>query len=455
MSEGDATPLTDDPLRRTRALATLVLVILASLGVVVSLVGNWVRTTLFDTETFIEVIDSSLESDEVTAVLADAVSAQVTEALALERRLETQLTTVDEFLRETLVDALDPTPAQRLLLSRVDLPELAGLAPSLAAPIEQRIDTAVQDFVRSDAVQDALPDAVAFAHRGAVAVILGDVEDLENVAIVDGEVRWNALPVVQNAIIHVFDQGILDAVVDTLGLSTATYVGVREDALAALSAALGEVLPDDFGQVTVMREETLEGWQTLARLLNRTAILAIVATLALVAAALAVSGDRRRTVVQLGVGIVAALIVTAIVQRNVIAAVDAAIPGPPGQAAADVIIDAVLGNLRAVAWAFVTIAAAVAVVAHVAGNPRWFTQLRGRPSSEPAEAGTGSSLERWIGGHRDAFTFGGVAIALVGWWIVGLGALSLAIGGVLLGTYLWYVSHVASAAPAPALPTQD
>jgi hypothetical protein len=46
-------------MRRIGSLAALILVILASLGIVISLVGGWVRTTLFDTDSFTSVVEQS------------------------------------------------------------------------------------------------------------------------------------------------------------------------------------------------------------------------------------------------------------------------------------------------------------------------------------------------------------------------------------------------------------
>lgn len=57
---GTAAPPTDSArMRRTASLAALILVILASLGIVISLVGVWVRTTLFDTDSFMSVVEQS------------------------------------------------------------------------------------------------------------------------------------------------------------------------------------------------------------------------------------------------------------------------------------------------------------------------------------------------------------------------------------------------------------
>ncbi len=47
---------------RAHTVVAAIFVILASLGVVVSLVGWWVRSTLFETDQFMEVVETSLSS---------------------------------------------------------------------------------------------------------------------------------------------------------------------------------------------------------------------------------------------------------------------------------------------------------------------------------------------------------------------------------------------------------
>ncbi|MDJ0663308.1 MAG: hypothetical protein QNJ75_02030 [Acidimicrobiia bacterium] len=434
-------------MRRTRSVATTILVILASLGVVLSLVGAWVKTTLFDTDSFVQVVDSSLTSEEIVTVISDVVSEQAILALDIEGRLETRLGAIDTYLSDSLADALDLGPAQRALLSRIDLPQFASLAGPIAEPIERRIEESVDGLVASDGFQEVLPEAIAFAHRGAVALIRDDIDALENVSIVAGEVQWNILPLVERAIGHVFSEGILDSVVDSLNLSVATYVGVREDALAKLGEALGTVLPDDFGQVTVMSEERLETWQGLARTLDRIAMLAIILTVALLVAALVVSHNKRRTLVQFAAGSVIALVVAAIVQRNVLEALNEAIPGPPEQAAATVLFDALFTNLRTVAWVFVIFAALVGVSAYLAGRPAWLEGLR----SEAPGAGIVTKVTPLVRANQDAFSAGGIAVALLIWWIVGLSTVSFFLVGFLLGGYLWWVAKLAHPDAVPAV----
>lgn len=200
------------------------------------------------------------------------------------------------------------------------------------------------------------------------------------------------------------------------------------------------MLPDDFGQITVMSEERLEGWQSIARTLDRAAVLAIVVTVALVGAALWISRDKRRTLVQLAAGSVIALVVAGIVQRNVLDSLDKAIPGPPEQAAAEVLFDAVFANLRVISWIFIAVAVVVGLSAHVAGQPKWIKALQQRQSAE----GPLRRLDAAIAEHRDAFIAGGFGAALSAWWWLGVSLASVVIVGAILGAYLWYLTRVST-----------
>jgi hypothetical protein len=437
---------------RTHWVVAAIFVILASLGVVVSLVGWWVRSTLFETDAFMEVVESSLSSEEVVTLLGDAISEQVVTALDVEGRLEEGLGAVDTYLSESLVEALDLSTSAAAMLGRLDVFRLSDLAVPIAAPINQTIEDGVDDLVRSDAFQQTLPDAVAFAHQAVVALIREDTESLENVSVVDGEVRWYILPLVEGAITYLFADSALPPVVEPVQVPEATYEEPRTDAIAALGDALGTLLPEDFGQVTIMSADTLEGWQSLVRTLDRAVYAAILATLILGAAAFAISPNRRRTLVQVTFGSVVAVLIAWIVQRNVVAAVDAAIRGQSQQAAVDVLFDAVFASLRNVSRTYMLVAGVVGISAHVAGRPRWLQALRTLGRSDQEGETQTSNFEEMIAGHRDASVVVGVLIAVGILWWVGISLASVVIVGAGLGWYLWYLGRVGERSAVEATP---
>jgi hypothetical protein len=287
---------------------------------------------------------------------------------------------------------------------------------------------------------------VASAHQGAVALITEDIEDLENVSLVDGEVRWNILPAVTMAIAYLFDAGSLPPIIEPVEVPEATYDEPPGEGIIALGEALGERLPDDFGVVTIMSADQLRSWQSIARFLDRAFYGAIFLTLLLVVAALTVAADRRRTVVQIALGSVVAVLVAWIVQRNVLAAVDAAIGAPGQQAAVEVLFEAVFGSLRSISLIYIVVAGVVGVAAHIAGRPRWMMALRNFGQSDRDNESRPIRLDDVIGRHRDAFIVAGLPVAVGIWWWVGISLASVVVVGAALGTYLWYVTRVAAPA---------
>ena len=95
------------------------------------------------------------------------------------------------------------------------------------------------------------------------------------------------------------------------------------------------------------------------------ALLLLIATLLLVAGALAVSPDRRRTVVELGVGAATGGVVLVVAYAVVRSIAVGHVETPEGRAAAGAVWDAFLGDLRTAAW---ILAGAGAVTAAAAAS---------------------------------------------------------------------------------------
>jgi hypothetical protein len=143
-----------------------------------------------------------------------------------------------------------------------------------------------------------------------------------------------------------------------------------EQVRPALAEKLGstervELVTSDIGSLSATLADISERVQLLALFL-------LLLSLALVGGALAISSDRRQTVVQLGVGAAVAgvlLVVAYAVTRSI--AVEHA-EGPDEQAAARAVFDAFLGDLRTAAWILAASGAVVAAAAASLIEPRPF-----------------------------------------------------------------------------------
>ena len=292
---------------RLRSWVAGVLVVLTSLTIAIATVTVWTHNTLFETDQFMDVVEPAIADPAFAAALSERVSEEVLVALDLEARVAGALDDLDAFLSAALIDALDPGERLQDVLDRIDRPSLAILAPSIAEDLEARIAARIDDIITSDAFQATVLTVVEETHRAAVALIQGDPAQYPNVYVDGGEVRINLLPVIRSVLGDVWS--IVAGYLPDVTLPDALSQRV-EEATDQLADALGAQLPDDFGQVTVMSEEDLNEIQAIGDRANRLVVLIVVATILLLVATIAVSPDRRRTIVYLAIGAVAAMVVT-------------------------------------------------------------------------------------------------------------------------------------------------
>ena len=151
------------------------------------------------------------------------------------------------------------------------------------------------------------------------------------------------------------------------------------DVGTVLAAALDQVRPslakkvESTGEAEIVSGDLGNVGGDLARLaedVRLLAVLLLVVTLLALAGALLLSPDRRRTVVELGIGVAAAGVVLVVaygVTRSI--AIDH-VEGPEDRAAAGAVWDAFLGDLRTAAWILAGSGAVIAAAAASLIKPR-------------------------------------------------------------------------------------
>lgn len=420
-----------------RKVLTVILVILTSISVVVSTLAVWAHQVVFDTDRFMETVSPIVDDPRFYVLVGDRASEAALDALDIETRLSEQLTALDEYLSEALLDALDVSDRARDLLDRVSRPSLATLAPGIANALETRIDARIHEFFTSEAFASRFPDLVARVHQAAVALARDDMAQLPNVYIADGEVRLNLIPYIAEALRTVAediraalpDFNLPDIVSDQL-----------EQGRDQLAAALQANLPDDFAQVTIMSEDRLGEVQSLASSLDRYVWFAVIVTLVLLMATIFVSQNRRVTTIQLGVGILVAVVISVVAIRRFETAVVSQFLDPDSSVLAGEMVGGVLSGLRTIELLLAVAAILIALVAYLAGRPAWFARLteKVRLATEPAPGG--SVLDRWVAAHIGPLRVGGVLVAVAVLFLTGLDLLTVIVIGLLLGGFLWAVA---------------
>jgi uncharacterized protein with HEPN domain len=389
------------------------LVVLTTLLVVASSVAVWAHRTVFDTDRFMSTVEPALNDPALYDALADTVTTQTLEVLDLDTRVSTRLSQLDEIAAAAVVGWIEEgdRPLLEGLLGRVDRPSLAALTPVVVERLEGRVERVVDRLVHSDAFRDRLPQLVARAHEAAIGIARADLDDYPNVYLTDDAVMLNTLPLVGEAAREVLGEfGDLFPGV-TLPDVVSDHVDEARDQLAD---ALGERIPEDAGQVRIMDAATFDLVQDTARQASWSVVLLIVVTVLAIAATLVTAPNRRRATIQLGLAVVAGLVIAAAaIARLRDLVVDVALQ-PDGRHVAGVLFDTVSNGLHEIFWLIGIVAGVTAVVAVLLGRPAWIRRAAGRWPWVATATGRDGTLFRWVSDHADLLRVAvGVAAVLV------------------------------------------
>ncbi|MGB9359225.1 MAG: hypothetical protein WCC01_11770 [Acidimicrobiia bacterium] len=425
---------------RWRRWLTVVLVILTALSVVTTTVAVWAHETVFDTDQFMEVVQPALDDPALYAAMSERVSAEIIVALALEARAAATLTGVDEYLSQTLIEALEVGDRGQAALDRLDRPSLAVLAAPIAAALETRITEVVDAFVTSPEFEARFTNIVEQAHVAGVALLRNDLAEMPNVYIENGEVRLNLVPTINEALRLVAAE-VRDFLPDVT-LPDVISTGVDEGR-QQLSEAVKAQLPEDFGQVTLLSEQKLVEAQDAAQRLDQFVWLLVLLSIVLMVVTVAVSPTRRRTVIQLALATVAGLVIGVAAIRRLESAVVEQIANPNGRAAGESLLSEVVASLRSMVVIVVVVAMVVAIAAYLLGRPAWITGLSDRLKGDSASESGGGGLDQWIAPRHDAMRIVGIAVAVIVLFITGIGFASVLVVAGFLALYLWGLSTAA------------
>jgi len=438
---------------RWRTVLTWVLVVLTSLSIVTAAVAVWAHQVVFDNDRFMKTVGPVLDDPDFYVLVGDKASLAVLDALDVETRLTTSLEDLDVYLSDTLADALELSDRARRLLQGFDRPSLADLAPPIAAALETRVDNRIHQFFSSEAFTSRFPELVSRVHQAAIALARNDLAEYPNVYVADGQVRLNLVPYIGAALRQVGDE--IRSVLPDFDLPDVISDRVDEGR-QQLAEALQANLPEDFGQVTVVSEETFNEVQAITVRLDRFVWLTVLVALVLIAVTIAVSPNRRRTAIHLSLGVFLAMIVAAIAIRRLNASIVESILDPTGAALAARAVSDFFVGLRNLQLVMALAAIAIAVVAYLSGRPAWFTRLTDSVT-EATEPGVGGSpLDVWVASHSGVLQAAGVLLAGVALFFAGLDLVSVVAIGLILGGVLWFISaakkRVSGEEPVSAVP---
>ena len=342
-------------LPRWRRILVGVLVVLVCVLVPVSVVGVWVRNTMLHTDQFVDTL-APLSDDPAVEV---AVANRVTNTLLSATDLEQQIA-------DRLPDRAKPA------------------APFIAGGAEQVVRDATLRIVQSDQFDALWRGMLERAHPQVVTVLEGKGTD--NVTTKNGQVVVRLGPVVERVAKALSNTGI--SFFDNIDASRVNR------------------------QIVLFDSEDLRKAQGAVEVLDKSANYLPFVALILLAVALWLSGNRRRTILRTALGIAfgMALLLTLFNLGRTIY-LDS-LPSSVSHDAASAVYDQALSFLRIAVRTVFVLAIIVAIAAWLTGPGRAATRLRQATHREP----TGDDVTpvgSFVGHYKTALRILVVAVGLV------------------------------------------
>ena len=352
------------------------------------------------------------------------------------------------YLTEQLNQLIDP---QAILQDA--LPDRAQiLAIPLSGAVEGFIGDQVSTFVASDTFAQLWKTAVSTAHREVVRVLEGDTPLLEES---NDQIVINLLPVINSVLAQIGEQSP-DIFGRSVDLPTITVDDVPDAAREAIGDALGITLDDNFGTFTVYDDGALSSAQEAVSLADKLVwVLVVLAPLAILAT-LAVSPRRRRTLLQLTVGIALSMVLLRrlvfLFQKDLLDYVRIERNVPAVEATSQAFLDPLT---NAALWVGIG-ALVIAAIATLTGPYPWAVRLRRGVVDTGRTVGTAvvngsqdpATIE-WVGANIDRLRIGGAVVGLVLLWWLDLSWLGLLLLALLVGAYELVVHRLAEQAGEP------
>ncbi len=239
---------------------------------------------------------------------------------------------------------------------------------------------------------------------------------------------------------------------------------IPSSAIRTINQRFGTDLPPNFGQITIYDQGKLKELQDAVKTFNRIVWLSVVVFIASTVGALALSVDRRRTLLQLSIADVLLLVLmrrgAAVAQEQVLHLVR--VPGnrPAVNAVTTAMFSGLFNTTRLLLWFFAIIIA----IAVIAGPGRREKAFRSAVASGAVglftaarDRGADPRTTAWIVAHRDLLQVAGAALAVVLLWSLDLSWFGVLALLVLTGVYLGLLARLPSppsddSPPAPPRP---
>ena len=320
--------------RRTgwwRPVVVTILVVLIAVLTPLGVVARWAHNEVADTDRYVESVAPLASDPAVQAAVTDRITTEITTRLQIEK------------VTDQAINALSqrglPQPAAT---------SIKALGAPLSGAITSFIHDQVANLVASDAFQTAWEAANREAHTQMVAVLTG--KDTGAVQVSDNAVTVNLATVIDAVKKQLVDRGF----------------------------ALAERLPAVDAQFTIFQSADITKAQTAFRLLNSLNTWLPILILVLLAVAIVIARNRRRTLIATMLAVAASMLVLGVLLNAFRVVYLDALPTEVNQDAAAAIYDTLVWFIRLNLRAILVLTLVVAFVAWVSGpSPAALTMRRG------------------------------------------------------------------------------
>ena len=362
MTNGNAVAERTNRLPRWRRALVAILVILSVVLLPIAGLTVWMRNLVLDTDKYVDTVAPLASNKDIT----DNVANRITNKLFSEVDVEQQ--------------------------AKEALPERAQF---LAAPIASGVETFTREAatraLASDQFETLWRTANERAHAAVVKALTGEGK---NVSVENGKVVLDMTPIIQTVIQRLDDRGVT------------VFDSVAQDASKKNL------------QVELIDASQLEKARSAVHLLDRLRIVLVVLVFVLLAIALLLSGNRRRTLMRWGLGVVVAMAITAALLALARSAfLDVAKNRDSASATFDILTSLLRNGIRTIA----VLGLVVALAAFLSGPSR--VAVRTRAGARRLIGGLGRRGDQqdwepgpvgaWVAAHKVALRVAGVALAFL------------------------------------------
>jgi hypothetical protein len=410
--------------RRVRGVLAAVLVVVFAILLPVTLTAAWAHRTVVNTDAYVATITPIAASPQVQAAASREITNQI-------------------------YAALNP---QQIVASALP-PKAAALAGPLSNGVKGYLQQGINKILAGPKFQRLWVSANRFAHAQLITVLNGDSKALRTT---NGQVVLNLVPLVNEALKNVQARASAllgkDITLPAISASTIPAASCQK-----IAAAIRRPLPPTCGQIPLFKASALTGAQRAYQAFNRLVLALLIITPLAFAAALWASTRRRRTLLQLTIGGMLALIVVRRAMYWLESDLTAA-ARPANRAALSVIVGQVLhGFFDLTVW-FLIGGLILIVLALLSGPYRWAVAVRSwarRAGQAIVDLGSalaghasGDGTVTWVRHHLDLLRIGGAVIAALALLIFSVNWITLLIIAVLLALYEFGLHRLRQTQPA-------